>query len=102
MSEARPAIDHDAIAGELVELLGTGSDHAFDARALDDAWQNGVDADVGGTEFLGKALGEADHAPFGGGIGCPVGIAMPSGGRGHVDDGAASGFLKHRHRMMGA
>ena len=64
--------------------------------------QDGVDADVGGPELLGEALGEADDAPFGGGVGGAEGIAVAPGGRGHVDDGAAPGCLEHRHRVMRA
>ena len=49
------------------------------------------------AELLGEALGQADHAPLGGGIGRAEGVAEPAGGRGHVDDGPAAGGLEQRH-----
>src|SRR6516162_10261646 len=57
------------------ELLGPGGDHPVHALALDDARQDGIDADVVGPELLGQALGEADDAPLRRGIGGAEGIA---------------------------
>ena len=75
---------------------------AGDARAFDNAGENGVDADVFGAELFCEALGEADHAPFCGGIGRAEGIAEAACGGGEVDDGAAASLFEHWHGMMGA
>ena len=52
----------------------------------------------GGPELLGEALGEADDAEFGRGVGGAERVAEPARRRGHIDDRAAAGGLEHRHR----
>ena len=48
---------------------GLGVDDAADARAVDGAGLDGVTADAVWPEFHRKRLGEADDAPFRGGVG---------------------------------
>ena len=83
---SRYSLLHPAVAHP--DLRCAGADHAFHARAPDDAGQDGVDADVGRAEFLGQALGETDHAPFGGRIRRAERVAEAPGRRGQVDDRA--------------
>src|SRR5690349_15659807 len=84
------------------ELLGARLDHALDPWAFDNAWKDRVDPDVGRPEFLGEALGKADHTELGSGVRCAEGVAMLAGGRGHVDDRTAARLLDFRNGQPGA
>ena len=97
LSEMRSRYRFSISAVEMRELSGAVADHAFHARTFDDAGQDGVDADVGGAELFGEALREADNAEFRRGIGGAESIAVPPGGRRHVDDRAAGRRLEQRH-----
>ena len=84
------------------DLLRAVGDDALHARPLDDAGQDGVDADAGRAELLGEALGQADHAPLRRRVRGAEGVAEAPRGGGHRDDGAAAGGLQHRHGATGA
>ena len=85
-----------------VHLLGPRRDHARHARPFDNARKDRVHADVGGSELLGEAMGEADNAPFGGRVRGAERVSEPSGRRRQIDDRAAAGALEHRHGMVRA
>src|SRR5512134_1446588 len=84
------------------ERLRLRGDHALDALALYYARQDGVAAHLVRAGLDRNALGEADHAPFRGGVGGALRKAVPAGSRGEVDDAAAARRLEQRHAFARA
>src|SRR5207245_161663 len=78
------------------------ADDAADARALDEAGEDRVDADAVGAELHRQRAGEADHAPFGGGVGAPEREAELAGGGAEVDDAAPAGLAQGGDGPAGA
>ena len=70
--------------------------------SLDDARQDGVHSDVGGSELLGEALGQSDYAKFGGRVRRAKRVTETARRRGQVDDRAPAGGLEQRHGKVRA
>ena len=91
----KAAADGGEIGKRLAAELGAVGEHALDAVALDGAGRDRVGADAEFAKLHRQRLGEADHAPFGGGVGAAILKAVAPGHRRHVDDHVALSLSDH-------
>ena len=86
----------------LAALRRDALDQPAAARIVDDSRQDGVAADVVGSEFAGEVVAETLDRPFAGDVRRAQGQAGARRGGRNIDDGAAARRSQQRHGALDA
>src|SRR5690348_563617 len=90
---------HGFLSNHTLMPFGCTPAETLDHRGVDDAWANGIHADVGPRVIEGSTLGETDDTKLGGRIGCLSFHTNDASTRRGVDDGSAA-MLEHDRYLV--